>query len=170
MSSGPMTVRSDSVLERIMAPLWKKLGVWVFAPILITVVSALVFIYLAQASYVATQMELMTRREEELHQIKQTISDTRLKIARYEDIDRIKAQARAMGLGEPESIEYVQVIVPEGPVPDALAGYSPASSPQTWSVQDSSSPGTGLLSIAVQQFRNWTGRFATGSSTGGGVR
>lgn len=169
MSSGPMTVRNDHVLEKIMAPWWKNLGVWVYAPILIIVVTALTFVYLAQASYVATQVELMTKREQQLHEVKQAISGTRLKIAHYEDIDRIRAEARAMGLGEPSSIEYVEVTVLD-PLPNASAGLLPASSSPVWNVEGSSSADTGWLSIIVQQFRNWTGYAAPESLAGGGVR
>jgi hypothetical protein len=144
-----MTVRSDSVVERIMAPWWKNLGVWVYAPVMIIVVSVLIFIYLMQASYVAGQAETMAELEQELHTVKQAISQTRLKIAAHEGVERIRSEARAMGLGEPDHIDYIEVLVASAQPEDQVA-YGPG-----WSPQASSTEG-GLFSAALQQFRNWT--------------
>lgn len=154
MPDGPMTVRNDSVVEKIVAPWWKHLGVWVYALLVLVVVSVLTFIYLMQASYVAGQVDTMSKLEQELHSIKQAISETRLKIADNEGLERLQAEARQMGFREPESVEYIDVYVPADGQMEAVS--NPGWPSQAWRGQQGKKPAGGLISSAIQQFRDWT--------------
>ena len=154
MADGPMTVRSDNVVEKIVAPWWKHLGVWVYAPVVLIVLSVLAFVYLMQASYVASQVETMSNLEQELHQIKQAISETRLKIADHEGLERLQAEAREMGFRAPESVEYIEVYLP-APQENDLVGV-PGRVPQALGNPQGSRSAGGLISSAIQQFRDWT--------------
>lgn len=160
MSDGPMTTGNDSVVEKTMAPWWKHLGVWVYAPVVLVVVSALTFVYLWQASLVAGQVVTMSEREAELHNVKQAISEIRLKIADNEGLERLQTEARQMGFREPESIEYVDVFLPPAEQNATMGGQG---SSQAWSSPQGTRPGGGLISSAIQQFRDWTNPKEPGS-------
>ena len=149
MSDGPMTTGNDSVVEKTMAPWWKHLGVWVYAPVVLVVVSALTFVYLWQASLVAGQVVTMSKREAELHDLKQAISEMRLKIADNEGLERLQTEARQMDL---------RTVAPEQ---DATVGGQGSS--QAWSSSQGTRPGGGLISSAIQQFRDWTNPKEPGS-------
>lgn len=154
MPDGPMTVRDDSVVEKIVAPWWRHLGVWAYAPVVLVVLSVLTFIYLMQASSVADQVEEMSKLEQRMHDIKQAISETRLKIADNEGLERIQTEARQMGFREPESIEYIEVYLPADEQGKLVS--SPAWPSQAWTNPQGTKPAGGLISSAIQQFRDWS--------------
>jgi hypothetical protein len=135
---------------------WSRdLGMWLYVAALICLVSMLAFVYLAQASYVAGQMEQMVGLEYQVRTIKEDSNALLVCIARYEDLSRIKTEARALGLGEPKHVEYVEVVVDE---PLSPTGWGGGDSPHGSSAGEGiglQPPSPGLWSKAVQQFRQW---------------
>lgn len=160
MPDGPMTVRSDSVVEKIVAPWWKHLGLWIYAPLVLVVLTVLTFVYLLQASHVAGQVKEMSKLEQDLHDIKQAISETRLKIADHEGLERIQTEAREMGFREPESVEYIEVYLPSVEQIETASG--PGWPSQAWSNPQGTKPAGGLFSSAIQQFKDWASPKETG--------
>lgn len=136
-----------------MAPRWKHLGVWVYAPLVLIVVSALTFIYLVQASYVAGQVRRMAKLEQDLHKVKQLISETRLQIADNAGLERIQTEARRMGFRQPESIQYIEVYLPA--TASSETGSASGSASEGLSASQRPKSGGGLISAAIQQFRDW---------------
>ena len=109
--------------------------------------------HVGQASHVASLIEDMEGLEADLYDLKQQNNALRLQIADHERMSELKERALAMGFVEPESIEYVVVVVDElhsspgdgrGADVRRAGGGSPASLPLSWH---------GVL----QQFTNWMG-------------
>lgn len=153
MASHPVVVPyRQSWLRRTAHHWYDTLGPWLCVLAVILVIALLAFVYLAQASYVARQIDMMAKLEKDRCKLHEENSALLLEIAQYEDVSRIKTEARAMGLGEPTRIEYVEVTVDDplplpgsrgGPLSDVRGAQLPA--PQ----------GPAFLSGIWQQFRNW---------------
>ncbi len=84
---------------------------WLFVIAALCLVSVLAFVQLSQASYVARQLDEMSRLESDMLAIRQRNNTLRLKIAEYGRMPRIVQEARALGLGEAERVEYVAVSI-----------------------------------------------------------
>ena len=119
MATNPIIIsRRQNLWGRIIAQLSRDLGAWLYVAVVLGLVSVLAFAYLAQASYVARQIDLMAKLEGDLDVLHEENGMLLLRIAKVEDMSRIKAEARAMGLGEATHIEYV-VVVLDDPQPAA---------------------------------------------------
>jgi len=92
---------------------------WLYVVAMLVLLSLLGFLYLTQTSQVTIQIDEMQTLERQLHELKQANSELLLQIAQYEQLSRIQQEAKAMGFGKPQHIEYVQVLVDE---PTPLSG------------------------------------------------
>ena len=170
MASNPVILsRRQNLTERIIAQLSGDLGLWLYLAIVLVVGTALAFAYLAQASYAARQIETMVELEQKLSELHEQNSVLRLQVAGYEDITRIKSEARAMGLGEAAQVEYVEVVLdepatPGGTAPSSKAGGDQSSALSGWnSVTDW--PGVRFVSVIARQFQAWISRGVAGLGT-----
>lgn len=167
MASSSITIaRRHNVWQRIVARLSRDLGAWLYVAVVLGLVSALAFVYLAQASYVAGQIDEMAELERKLDLLHEENNALLLRISRYEDMSRIQTEARAMGLGEAQQVEYVVVVVDDsGPVQweDVVSGLPPGAVRGTLpsaSLQNEGAPttaGLGLAATIAQQFQGWIG-------------
>ena len=66
------------------------------------------FLYLAQTTSVARQIEEMEKLERELSHLRWDNNAVELQIAQYQEMSRIQREARALGLREPEHMEYIE--------------------------------------------------------------
>jgi hypothetical protein len=172
MASSPVVVsKRQSLWGRTIAQLSRDLGAWLYVAVVLGLVTVLAFTYLAQASYVARQIEKMVKLEQRLGELHEENSALLLRIAKYEELSRIKSEAQAMGLGEAKHVEYVEVVLEEatpGPQGDAVrelptganSGGQQAVPPKY------DTPLTiGSLPLAptiVQQFQGWIRRGTSG--------
>jgi cell division protein FtsL len=128
---------------------------------------SLAFLYLVQAGQVARQTRQMEDLESEVERLKQQNNGVLLEISQHQQAARIKQQARALGLTEPDQVEYVVVEVDET-APGAQnegrltlgAGTDEPVFPALASLD--LAPGWQRL---VRQFRNWLN--VGGGSSGG---
>lgn len=168
MASSPIVIsRRQNWWGRTIAQLSRDLGAWLYVAIVLGLVSVLAFVYLAQASYVARQIDLMVELEQQLDVLHEQNSVLLLRIAKFEEMSRIKSQATAMGLGQAKSVEYVEVVLDDAsPVAprDSTQG-SPTSGvhggQSSGSLENQGLPATGALRFAptiAQQFQGWIGR------------
>ena len=171
MSSNPIIIsRRQNPWGRAIAQLSRDLGAWLYVGVTLVVVSALAFVYLGQASYVARQIELMVKLEEQIHDLHEANNALLLQIAGHEDMSRIKAEARAMGFGEAQQVEYVVVVLDDASstVPkDAISGLTSSAAngaPSSVPLLGDRVPTTAGLRLAsaiAQQFQSWIGSNAT---------
>ncbi len=109
--------------------------------VVLGMLSLLGWIYLSQASYVATTSRHVQQLEAEKARLQQENLELMAEIAELESVTRLTARAREMGLVmvAPEDVEFVVISdVPAGG--DELAGGSEEE---------------GLLSIVAAQFEAW---------------
>jgi hypothetical protein len=135
-----------------------EVGRWGSVLVAVGMLSLLAFVQLGQASYVARQVDTMQTLEGKLISLKQTNNSLRLRIAEQALPARIRAEARALGLGEAQDVEYVVVTLSE---PSAVVG---AHSPQGLSgvsQQPSLARLPGWLHGALSQFTDWITRAGT---------
>jgi hypothetical protein len=165
------------VWGRLFARLSDELGAWLYVAVVLVLVSVLAFAYLAQASYVARQIEWMATLEQQLDVVHERNSMLLLSIAEAEDMPRIKAEARAMGLGEATRIEYLVVILDD--LQPAAPGDTPLTprggtdltrgrSSVTRAAANVAAPSSSrLVSTIAQQFQSWIDTPGAGSSQTG---
>lgn len=175
MASNPIILsRRQSLWGRIIARLCRDLGAWLYVALVLGLVSVLAFVYLAQASYVARQIDLMVELEDMLDVLHEENSVLLLRIARYEEMPRIKAEARAMGLGDATHVEYVEVVLDDaGPAARGGMVQSSPTSRVNGGQSQVTSEGVGVLSpeglrfvsAIAQQFQSWI----SGSTAGRGA-
>ena len=126
---------------------------WLYVIASLCLVSLLAFIQLSQASLVSRQIDVMESLERDVLVLRQRQNLLRLQIAEYERMPRIKQEARALGLGEAQHIEYVRV-----PAVDAAA--TRAGGVQVRTEPPHTAMFVGLpawLSSALRQFADWVG-------------
>jgi len=170
MASNPIVIsRHQSPLGRMITQLTRDLGAWLYVGLVLALASVLAFVYLAQASYAARQIDLMVELEKQLVVLHEENSVLQLDIATYEEMSRIKTQARAMGLGEATRVEYIEVLLDE-PAAQGKTSQSSAigsanggqsSAPQVWDGM-SGWPGVQYVSVIARQFQNWISRGIVG--------
>jgi cell division protein FtsL len=166
-SSQIVILRRQNWWGRTIDQLSRDLGAWLYIAVVLGLVSVLAFVYLAQASYVARQIDEMVKLEQELDVLNEENSALLLRIAKYEEMSRIKTEAKAMGLGEARHVEYVTVVL-DDPIPalqgDVLQGLpsSVVSDGQRSVPLQNDTPlatvGLRLPSAIAQQFQGWIGR------------
>ena len=88
---------------------------WLYVIASVGLVSLLAFIQLSQASFVSRQIDVMESLERDVLVLRQRQNLLRLQIAEYEQMPRIKQEARALGLGEAHHIEYVRMPAVDAP-------------------------------------------------------
>ncbi len=176
MATNPIIIsRRQNLWGRIIAQLSRDLGACLYVAVVLGLVSVLAFAYLAQASYVARQIDLMAKLEGDLDVLHEENSMLLLRIAKVEDMSRIKAQARAMGLGEATHIEYVVVVLGD-PQPAVRAdttlnslanGATAVRSSVASEGNDVAAPeGLRLVSAIAQQFQGWISGGTAGRAGG----
>jgi len=104
---------------------------WLYVIASVCLVSLLAFIQLSQASSVSRQVDVMERLERDVLILRQRQNLLRLQIAEYERTPRIRQEARALGLGEAQHIEYVRVATVDAATARAGGGQVRAEPPQT---------------------------------------
>lgn len=171
MSSNPIIIsRRQNPWARAIAQLSRDLGAWLYVAGTLVLVSVLAFVYLGQASYVARQIELMVELEEQIDGLHEANNALLLHIAEHEDMSRIKAEARAMGLGEAKQVEYVVVVldgvsstVPNDAVSSLATSAANGAQPSVQLLGDRvpTTAGLRLASAIAQQFQSWIGSSAT---------
>ncbi len=126
---------------------------WLYMAGALCLIGALGFVYVGQASHVASLIGDMEHLEASLYDLKQQNNALRLEIAQHEQMPQLRERAQAMGFVEAESIDYVVVVVDEelsvtgdgGRGDVGQAGLGPLSQlPVSWQ---------GVW----QQFTNWVG-------------
>ena len=135
-----------------------EVGRWSSLLVAVGVLCLLAFVQLGQASYVARQIDAMQMLENELISLKQTNNSLRLRIAEQELPARIRAEARALGLGEAQDVEYVAVTLVETSA--AAGGHN-----SQWSAGVSGRQNLARLPAwlhgVLSQFANWIARDGT---------
>jgi len=175
MASNQIAIsRRSNWLQRSVAQLFHDLGAWLYVVAVVVLATVLAFVYLAQASYAARQIELMVDLEKKLDLLHEENSILRLQIAGHEDPSRIKAEARAMGLGEATRVEYIEVLLDEagplarGNTTQSLPG-SGANSGQLSALQGRNGvtawPDVRFVSSIAQQFQGWISKGTAGLGT-----
>jgi hypothetical protein len=166
-SSQVVISRRQNLWGRTVAQLSRDFGVWLYVGAVLSLVTVLAFVYLAQASYVARQIEDMVMLEHELDDVHEVNSALSLRIAKYEDMPRIKTEAKAMGLGEATRVEYLEVVVDDagpgsqGDVIQNLPTGAIGGNQQSGLSQSGATYAVGGLRVAptiAQQFQGWIGR------------
>jgi hypothetical protein len=167
MASSPIVIsRRQNWWEHTVSQLSRELGAWLYIAVVLGVVSALAFVYLAEASYVARQIDQMVELEQELDVLHEENSALLLRISKYEEMSRIKTEAKAMGFAEPAHVEYVEVVVDDAsPAAQSDAVQAAPSGgvtggQQSTPVQDDAplaTFGLRLPSTIAQQFQGWIG-------------
>jgi len=76
-------------------------------------IGALGFVYVGQASQVASLIGDMEDLEADCYDLKQKNNAFRLEIAQYEQLSQLRERAQALGFVEAETVEYVVVVVDE---------------------------------------------------------
>jgi len=108
--------RNGNLLGQALSQLSDDLRRWLHVLMLLCLASLLSFLYLAQASWVAKHIAEMETLDNDLRELKKEYNVLLLPIAQYKRMPRTKQKARALGLAEPEHIEYVGVVL-DGPAP-----------------------------------------------------
>jgi hypothetical protein len=171
MSSNPIIIsRRQNPWARAIAQLARDLGGWLYVAGTLVLVSVLAFVYLGQASYVARQIELMVELEQQIDDLHEANNALLLQIAGHEDMSLIKAEARAMGLGEAKQVEYVVVVLDDATsavlkgaasgLTTSAANGAPSSVPLL-ADRVPTTAGLRLASAIAQQFQSWIGSNAT---------
>lgn len=151
MSHGEMNRAMPNALsDRASLQQSQDLTQWLYVLALLCLISLLAFLYLAQASYVAREMDATGTLETTIQVLKKENNKLRLEIALKEDSVRIQQEARAMGFVVPQQVEYVEVVLNESATPSAAA----ASDSQPSSTADALSAYGWWVSI-LRQFRDW---------------
>jgi cell division protein FtsL len=163
-SSSVVISRRQNLWGRTIAQLSRDLGAWLYVALVLGLVTVLAFIYLAQASYVARQIDQMVQLETSLAELHEENSALLLRIAKYESMSRIKTEARAMGLSEARQLEYIEVVLDDaGPasqrdVVQDLPTSAVTGGQQFASLPNEPPPVVGVLRLAptiAQQFQGW---------------
>jgi cell division protein FtsL len=175
MASSPVAIsRRQNWWQRTVSQLSHELGAWLYIAVVLGVVSALAFVYLAEASYVARQIDQMVELEQELDELHEQNSALLLSISKYEEVSRIETQAKAMGFGEPAHVEYLEVAVDDaspaaqGSAVQGAPSGAVSGGQQSAPLQDDSplaAAGLRLPSSIAQQFQGWIG-MATAAQEG----
>jgi len=154
MTGNRIAIRHKPQLAtRALLRLSPELTKWLYVVGLLVLVSLLAFVYLAQASIVARQIDEMANLESQIQAIKRQNNELRLRVARLEDLPLTQTQARALGFREATKIEYVEVLVDEPAASGGPGvGTTAASGAGSGKVR---SPPSGLWSDVVQQFQDW---------------
>ena len=164
MASSPIVIsRRQSSWARIIAQWFRALGAWLYVVLVLGLITAMVFVYLYQANYVALQIEQMVTLERRLDELHEQNSALLLRIAKYEDMSRIETEARAMGLGEATHVEYIQVVLDDAAARNETT--QGAATGSTYSTQPSglrgdvlpTTGGSWVSSAITQQFQGWIG-------------
>jgi hypothetical protein len=153
MGNGRVAVSSPGhVAGRAAAPLSLDVRRWAYVFALLCLIALLAFVYLTQASQVAREIEQMQSLEQEIQDVKRRNNALLLEIAQYEQMPRVKQLARQLGFGEPEDVEYLEVVVDEPAVPSKSEMTRASLSP----VVDSTQPNVSWWQKAFNQFTGWT--------------
>jgi cell division protein FtsL len=106
-ASGRATSRHDS--GEVIPRLSPDAGPWLYLLALFCLLSLVAFLYLRQTTSVVKMIDEMEDLEQQRRHLNWDNNALRLQIASRQPIARIQQEARAMGLGEAEHIEYVEV-------------------------------------------------------------
>ncbi len=126
---------------------------WLYMAAALCLIGTLGFVYVGQASQVASLIGDMEDLESDFYDLKQQNNALRLEIAQYEQVSQLRERAQALGFVEAETIEYVVVVLDEehavtndsGRTGVGQAGLGPLSQlPASWH---------GIW----RQFTNWVG-------------
>jgi len=156
--SSRMTVPSGhTVIGHSVVRMSLDLRPWLYAGVLVCLVVSLGFVYLTQAGHVARQIEEMEVLELKLQRLKHQNSALLLEIAEYEQVGRIKQQARQLGFAEPEDVEYVVVHLDEAaPQPqDQMARANPENHESLSSVLMAAASPASWRQMLMGQFSDW---------------
>lgn len=123
---------------------------WLYALALLCLVSLMAFLYLALASFVASEMETTGTLEATIQSIKEANNKLRLDIVLKEDLARVQQEARAMGFVTPQHVECLEVVIEETSTQPAVTSDSSDSSPMTDTLSTPS-----WWDGLIRQFRDW---------------
>ena len=142
---------SQAVFGEAIPQLSHDVGPWLYVVALLCLVGLVAFLYLAQTTSVAKQTEEMESLEGELHRLKWDNDALLLQIAQHQRASRIKQEAKAMGLGEADQVEYIEVALdrPDVSLGGDMAERSPSSLPMA------SPRFPAWLDRLVAQFGDW---------------
>jgi hypothetical protein len=168
MASSPIVIsrrHHEGLWGRTIAQWFRGLGAWPHVLLAAALVGAMASVYLYQISFVERQIDQMVRFESDLADLNQRNNELSVSIAGYEDMSRIKTEARAMGLGEATHIEYLDVVLDGSTAQDHViqglsASAASAGQSSAW-LEDETLPTSGgswVASTIVQQFRGWIDR------------
>ena len=101
------TSRDDS--GKVIPRLSSDVGPWLYLLALFCLLGLVAFLYLRQTTSVVKLIEEMEDLEHQGRHLDWDINALRLQVATRQPISRIQQEARGMGLGEAEHIEYVEV-------------------------------------------------------------
>lgn len=147
-ASGRATSRHDS--GEVVPPLSPDVGPWLYLLALFCLLSLVAFLYLRHTTSVVKLIDEMEYLEQQRRHLNWDNNALRLQIATRQPIARIQQEARAMGLGEAESIEYVEVQWDEpGSGVDGTGSQRNVPTPQAPLALPS------WLRPLVQQFGDW---------------
>ncbi len=130
-----------------------------YAMVLLGTVTALIFVYLWQAGRVERLKERMWTLESDIQTIKRDNNELVLEIGRAQQLGSLQQRARALGLGEAQTVEYLEVVVPVFDGGKASMGY--AASRSDADVQELPA----WVQRIVWQFREWARSNADRAST-----
>ncbi len=147
-ASGRATSRYDS--GEVIPRLSPDVGPWLYLLALFCLLGLVAFLYLRQTTSVVKLIEEMEYLEQQRRHLNWDNNALRLEIARRQSIARIQQEARAMGLGEAEHIEYVEVQwdEPVSPVDGSGSQHNLPTPQATFAVPS-------WLRPLVQQFGAW---------------
>jgi len=142
---------SSQALGGTIPQLGYDVGPWLYVLALLCMVALVAFLYLAQTTAVARQIEEMESLERQLRQLRWDNNALLLQIAQYQKMSRIKQEARDMGLAEAQDVEYVEVVLDQSEKSSDgdIAPHVPSSLPTT------SSHSPAWLEHVMRQLRNW---------------
>jgi hypothetical protein len=171
MASSPVVIdRHQNWWGRTIAQLSRDLGAGLYVALVLGLISVLAFVYLAQASYVARQIDDMVDLQNTLTVLHEENSALLLSVAKYEEMSRIKTEARAMGLGEAKQVEYIEVVLDDAnpssqgdmvrdmPTSAGNGGQQSVSLPNKVPLTVG---GLRLAPTIAQQFQGWIGAGTT---------
>lgn len=169
MASSPIVIsRRSNLWERTVAQWIRGLGVLPNVALGVSLVVLMGSVYLYQVGVVERQIDEMVRLETDLAELNLQNNELSVSVAGYEDISRIKSEAKAMGLGEATHVEYLEVVLDGSTgqsqmLPGLSAPAGSAVQPSAW-VEDKTAligGGSWVTSTIMQQFRSWIDRDAT---------
>ncbi len=147
-ASGRATSRHD--LGEVIPRLSPDVGPWLYLLALFCLLSLVAFLYLRQTTSVVKLIQEMEELEQQRRHVNWDNNALRLQIATRQPVSRIQQEARAMGLGEAESIEYVEVYWDE-----PGSGVDGAGPPHSVPTPQATLAVPTWLRPLVQQFGDW---------------